>query len=59
MGLKEYWRRKKHHRFLLDSVLEMRNKFTNYALRTGKIDKVSWHLFHKYNNRLRDWEKNN
>ena len=36
----------------------MRNKFTNYALKTGEIDKVSWHLFHKYNNKLRDWEKN-
>ena len=58
MGLKEYWRRRKHHQFLLDSVLEMRNRVTTQALKTGTVDKTIHHLFWKYNNRLRDWEKN-
>ena len=52
-----YLRMKKHRSYLEKSVIEMRSKICRQACLTGTVDLNDRHLFLKYNNRLKKFDK--
>lgn len=52
-----YLRMKKHRSYLEKSVIEMRSKICRQACLTGNVDLIDRHLFLKYNNRLKKFDK--
>ena len=55
----KFLRRRKHRAYLEQSVIEMRSKICKQACLIGKVDMIDRALFLKYNNKLRDWDKEN
>ncbi len=52
-----YLRMKKHRSYLEKSVIEMRSKICRQACLTGIVDMNDRHLFLKYNNRLKKFDR--
>ena len=52
MGIKGYFRLKKHTRYMYSRVLEIRREILIEAIEDRKIDDLKVELFLKYNRRL-------
>ena len=57
--MKAYFRKRRHRIYLENSVIEMRQRICKQACLTGEVDMKDRYLYLKYNNRLREWDKNN
>tara|TARA_X000000368_G_C22372465_1_gene425449 strand:+ start:317 stop:499 length:183 start_codon:yes stop_codon:yes gene_type:complete len=57
MGIKGYFRIKKHINFMYSRVLEIRREILIEAIENREVDDKKVELFLKYNNRLKQLEK--
>jgi hypothetical protein len=55
--LGKHFRKRRHRLYLEAAVTEMRSRICKQACLVGEVNMVDRHLFIKYNNKLKDFDK--